>query len=220
MKKLLIFILVVILLLFAYNKYDDYKRYHPESTNYNISEAIDINYHNQELLFKYYEAVESLNSYRTMQWSANSIDAVHPEDEDEQTKVVVNEYAKKLAKVKFYEAKLKASKDFKDKGLNNEDIKHLEHTNTTIEAYKKEKQHNTFKTKMLDNFPSLTIRIGQKSAYIYEVQKLLKAQGYEMPIDGVFRNITSDALKDFEAKNNLFPDGLLDRMDLEALLDK
>ena len=67
--------------------------------------------------------------------------------------------------------------------------------------------------------PKNTLFYGEKSAFVYELQKLLTKKGFDIPVDGVYQNITSDALKSFEEKNNLFPDGKVDLMTLKALLN-
>ncbi|MEJ6792525.1 MAG: peptidoglycan-binding domain-containing protein [Lacinutrix sp.] len=54
---------------------------------------------------------------------------------------------------------------------------------------------------------------------MFELQKLLVKKGYSIPVDGVYESITSEALKSFEKKNNLYPDGKIDIMTLKALLD-
>lgn len=81
-----------------------------------------------------------------------------------------------------------------------------------------QKEKKAFRTKMLNNFPQQAIRRGRKSAYIYEIQKVLKSKGYELELDGVFQTLTFDAIKDFETKNNLYADGVLDKFTLEALI--
>ena len=43
-------------------------------------------------------------------------------------------------------------------------------------------------------------------------------KGYEIPIDGLFRDITFNAVRVFEEKNGLFPDGKIDMLTLEYLV--
>ena len=87
MKKIIIFLLVIIVLLIGYGKYSQYKRYSSPEINYKTDKNIDVSYHNQELLLNYYEAVEALDSYVMLQWSANKIDVRTPEDDDIETNV-------------------------------------------------------------------------------------------------------------------------------------
>ena len=218
MKKILITILVVIVLIFAYNQYKDYKRFHPNNIDYKINESVDLDYYNQSVVYNYYDAVEALNGFVSMQWSANEIDVKSPEDDDRETQLAVNEYSKKLAKVKYYESKLVQSKTLKEKGFTNADIKNYEAEGLSLEAYNKKLEAEKFKNNLFLNLPITNLRNGQKSPFIYEIQKLLVKKGYEIPLDGIFKNVTRNALMDFEAKNNLFVDGNIDEMTLEALL--
>ena len=64
------------------------------------------------------------------------------------------------------------------------------------------------------------VRLGEKSAFIYEVQKLLVKKGFDLELDGVYHTITRNAIIEFEKKRNLFPDGNLDVLTLDALLDQ
>ena len=220
MKKILIVILLVIIGIFGYNQYKDYQRYHSPNANYKISENIDTNYHNKSILFDYYKAVEGLNGYAIMQWSANGIDVKNPENDNEKTQYAVNEYRNKLAQIKYYEDILENSLKFKNKGLSNQQIKELETEGISAEAKEKKIAAETYKKIMISSLPKQSIRLGSKSAFIYELQKLLVKKGYEIPIDGVYKNITSDALKNFEEKNQLLPDGQIDLFSLEKLLYK
>lgn len=216
MKKLLIVLIMVIVLIFAYNQYKEYQRFHPENYNYKTSQNIDLEYFNQDVVYNYFEAVQVLNGFAAMQWNVNEINVKSPEDDDESTTFVVNEYRKKLAKVKYYEAKLEASKQLKDEGLTNAQIKAKLEGNTAP----KNSEVAEFNAKIKSMFnPSSKIRLGEKSAFIYEIQKLLVKKGYDIPLDGVYKNITQDAIYKFEENNNLFPDGNLDVLTLDALLD-
>lgn len=219
MKKILILILTVIVLIFAYNQYNEYQRFHPKNANYKTSDAIDINYHDQSTVYQYYEAVTSLNNYVTSQWSANEIDVKSPEKDDAETQLAVNNYSKKLAKVKFYEAILVQSKTLKNRGFNNTDIINIETKNISEEVYKKDLKAEHFKQIMIESLPKTNLRDGEKSAFVYEVQKLLIQKGYDIPLDGVYKTITSEAIKRFEEKQQLFPDGKIDRITLDLLLN-
>jgi len=99
--------------------------------------------------------------------------------------------------------------------MSNTAIKQLETKGSTIE----EEAKVAYATKIRDMF-NATERTGynQESPLIFEVQKILVKKGYDIPLDGVFRNITIDALTKFEAENQLFADGKLDALTLDALL--
>lgn len=214
MKQLIIILLLVIAGLIGYGKYNDYKRYHTEGVQYKTDKKLDLTYYNQELVLNYYEAVENLDSYVMLQWSANKIDVRTPEENDLETKFAVENYAKKLAKIKYYEAKLQNSYELKEKGLSNKEIKFLEENGIDIETYHRTQKNDEIKS-LFD--PKVNLYKGEKNSIIYEVQKRLVQLNYAIKIDGVYRIETLKAIKDFEAKNNLMADGYIDVLTLELL---
>ena len=215
MKQIIIFLLVVILAIIVYGQYKQYERFSLKNYEYVPSENIDLDYHNKDLLYKYYESIEAVNNYIGSQWSINRIDVRSPEDDDAETKLAVDTYTKKLAKVKFYEAQLEKSKSLKEKGLTNNDIKLFENEGLTLKQLHKAEAND----KMMKLFTNnANVKIGEQSAFVYELQKLLVKKGFDIPIDGVYKSITSNAIMEFESKNNLFPDGKIDLLTLEALL--
>ena len=219
MKKILLFILAVIILIFGYSEYKEYQRFHPENANIKSAENIDLNYHNQETVYNYHDALEAANNYMQMQWSANGIDVRSPENDDEETTLAVAEYGKKVAKLNYYKAILEQSKSLKSQGLTNDGIKSFETKDVSVEAFDRAQTEANFNNQILDMMPEKALYSGEKSAFIYEMQKLLVKKGYDIPVDGVYKNITSDALKNFEEKNNLFPDGKIDEMTLKTLMN-
>ncbi|WP_339884206.1 peptidoglycan-binding domain-containing protein [Polaribacter vadi] len=216
MKKIIIFLLVIIVLLIGYGKYSQYKRYSSPEINYKTDKNIDISYHNQEILMNYYEAVEALDSYVMLQWSANEIDVRTPEDDDIETKVAVENYAKKLAKVHYYEAILENSTNLKEKGLDNKEIKFLETEGVDLKTYKRKLKYDKIKNLFNSN---VKLYNGEKNAIIYEVQKELNRKGDTITVDGVYRIETFNAIKAFEEKNNLLADGYLDDLTLEIMFE-
>jgi hypothetical protein len=63
-----------------------------------------------------------------------------------------------------------------------------------------------------------SLRIGDRSALVYEIQRLLISHGEVIQLDGLFNTETFNALKSIEEKNQLFTDGKLDAITLEYLL--
>lgn len=214
MKQLIIFILIVIASLIGYGKYNQYKRYNSPEINYKTDKKLDIAYHNQELVLNYYEAIESLDSFTMLQWTANNIDVRTPEDDDIETKTAVETYAKKLAKVNYYETILENSLQLKEKGLSNKEIKFVEENGIELATYQKKESFEKIKS-LFD--PKVNLYKGEKNAIIFEVQKRLNELGYNIEIDGVYRIETLNAIKDFEEKNKLLADGLLDNLTLELM---
>lgn len=216
MKQIIIFLLIIIALLIGYGKYSQYQRYSSPEVNYVTDKNIDVSYHNQELVMNYYEAVEALDRYVMLQWSANEIDVRTPENDDIETKVAVENYAKKLAKVHFYEAILENSNNLKEKGLDNKEIKFIENEGIDFKTYKRKLKYE--KIKNLFN-SDVKLYNGEKNAIIYEVQKELNRKGDSVTVDGVYRFETLNAIKDFEKKNNLLADGYLDDLTLEMIFE-
>ncbi len=214
MKQIIIFLLIIILALIGYGKYRQYKRYNAPEVNYKTDKKIDVNYHNQEFLYNYYKAVEELDSYVMLQWTANGIDVRTPEEDDNQTKIAVETYAKKLAKVNYYEAILENSFNLKQNGLSNIEVKTIEEEGIDLETFKE--QEEFAKIKNLYN-PNVNLYNGEKNAIIYEVQKRLVSLGDSIKIDGVYRIETLNAIKNFETKNNLLADGYLDVLTIDLL---
>lgn len=217
MKKLCTYLLVIIGLILLYGQYSQYRRFKLENYEYKITQGIDKSYHNKAFLLDYYETVQDLNNFVKAQWSANGIDVRVPEDDDEETKVAAKAYSQKLAKVKFFEGQLLQSARLKKKGMSNADILSYEKDGNTLEDKAKEE----YKVKMISMFGNVsnTVKVGDKSAFVYEIQKLLKKQGHDVVLDGVFKEMTAEAIVSFEKKHKLYPDGQLDIFTLEKLLE-
>lgn len=216
MKQIIIVLLIIIASLIGYGKYSQYKRYNSPEVDYKSAKIIDLDYHNQEVVMNYYDAIEGLNSYIKTQWTANDIDVRTPENDDDETKLAVSGYSEKLAKVKYYEAKLEKSSLLKEKGISNKEIKYLEEKGLDIESQKRASKIQMIKN-MFD--PSRNILNKEKSVFIYEVQKRLVENGFNIKVDGIYLQETSDAIKSFEENNKLFADGQLDAITIDLLFE-
>ena len=184
--------LLVIFLIFAYGEYKDYKRFHPENANIKIDNSIDLNYHNVETVYNYHDALEAANSYMQMQWSANRIDVRSPKNDDEETLYAITEYGKKVGKLNYYKSILKQSKTLKSQGLQNEDIKLLETKGYDVATYKKAEAALKLKQSMLNIMPQKALYSGEKSVFVYELQKLLVKKGHDIEVDGVAYEMKMD----------------------------
>lgn len=71
-------------------------------------------------------------------------------------------------------------------------------------AYKNQLGDGNISPKVVNN-----LRIGSKGIYVRELQSLLVLAGYVLKVDGDFGNSTKEAVKDFQKKNNLTPDGIV-----------
>lgn len=218
MKQIIIALLIVIVLIFGYKQYTTYKRFHSPGTDYSSNKEIDLNYHDKNFLLNYYQAIEDLNGYVRLQWVTQDIDVRSPDDNDEDTKNAVLGYTKKLGIVKFYEDKLVESTLLKKQGISNKEIIVFEQNGLKAKDYdqflKRKFLMDTFKS----NPEKYSLKVGDYSSFIFELQKKLVEKGHNIPIDGLFRDITFNAVRSFEEKNGLFPDGKVDLLTLDYLL--
>jgi len=219
MKKLLIATIIVILLIFGYNKYQDYIRFNGPETTYIQKSNVDINYYDKNILFSYLNDISQLNSFIKTQWSVHKIDVLNPEDEDTETKLAINDYSKKLAQIKYYENLLEQSTRLKKQGLNNNDIRFIEQKGISEEKYLDLQKKERYNQALRESFNKQDIQLYNKTPIIFEVQKLLTKKGIPLAIDGIYKIETIEALKKFEAKKNLLVDGKLDLITLEFLLE-
>lgn len=218
MKQILIVILVVILLIFGYNQYSNYKRFHSPGVDYIKDKRIDLNYHDKSFLLNYYQSIEDLNAYVRIQWVQLDIDVRNPEDNNEDTKNAVLGYTKRLGIVKFYEDKLVESSILKSQGITNKEIMLFDQNGLKAKDYdqffKRKFLNETYKS----NPEKYSLKVGDYNSFVFELQKELVEKGYNIPIDGQFRDITFNAIRAFEEKNGLLPDGKIDLLTLEYLL--
>ncbi|GAB1856475.1 hypothetical protein MHTCC0001_13100 [Flavobacteriaceae bacterium MHTCC 0001] len=180
----------------GYNVYKTYQRFSFKNYRYKALETVTITKKNKSDVLNYHQAIENLNGYIITQWSANSIDVRNPKDDDAATQAAVNEYGNKLANVKYYETIL--SNPIPSKAQ-------------VSDASKR----NRLLRQLLSEPNS--IQFGKSSSAIYELQKLLKAKGFDIPVDGYYRIKTLNALKIFEQDHGLYPDGKMDVLTLQAL---
>lgn len=203
MKKIIIFLLLVIIALITCGQYNKYQRFSLSNYEYRIPETIDVNSADKGLLLDYFEAIEAVNGYIITQWSAHDIDVRNPESDNERTKAAVTEYRKKLANVKFYEQQLL----------------HHKESNPVEEISEDEKKKMLIRKQFYNPLVERSMGLGEKRALVFEIQKILIKKGYIIENDGVYRTETQNAIKEFEQMNGLFPDGILDAITLEYLLN-
>ena len=202
MKQIIIFLLLIIVGIMGFNFYKKIKRFSHTEYEYKIPENVDVNKAEKGLLIDYYEAIEATNGYIITQWSANGIDVRNPNDDDAKTNAAVSVYIKKLANIAFYETQILGSITEKKNAI------------PTEAEVKKELVKNMFYSNPVSN----QLRLGERNALVYEIQKLLISKGDSIRLDGLFQMETFNSLRNFEEKNALFPDGKLDAITLEYLL--
>lgn len=68
----------------------------------------------------------------------------------------------------------------------------------------------------LQNYP--TIRQGSSNNFVFLLQFILNQLGYNLTVDGIFGNRTTDAVKQFQQQNSLTVDGIVGRNTWQNLL--
>ncbi|MEL6809731.1 MAG: peptidoglycan-binding domain-containing protein [Bacteroidota bacterium] len=203
MKQIIIFLLLVIIGIMGYNFYRNWQRFHPPNYQYEIPDTIKNSSSESKLLYDYFHAVEALDSYVITQWGDEGIDVRNPGDDGVEELAAVAEYAKKRAKVRFYENQL----------LNpSPKVKPKE------EPSEQEVKEQLIQKMFYSNPSGNRLRLGEQSALVFEIQRLLIRHGDSIRHDGLFRTETYNSLRAFEEKNGLLPDGRLDAITLEYLL--
>lgn len=218
MKQIIITLLIIIFLLLGYNLYSDYKRFHSPESDYVSTQKIDLHYYDSTTLQNYYQAIEDANGYVKMAWTNDDVDVRNPEDDDDDTKAVVSGYTKKLGIVKLYEEKLVQSAKMKSEGLNDKDVIAFEESGYKAKDYNEFIKRRFLMETFKSNPEKYSLKVGDYSSFVYELQKIMVKKGYNIPVDGLFRDITLKAVGEFEQKNGLFPDGKIDAVTLDYLL--
>lgn len=208
MKRLLAIVIVLGIIAYItvqvlkdrrFNALSDYD--HP------LSENIDDQFYDPAVLKEYYGTVLEIGTFARSMWRTHTIDVRSPDanDPDEQLKAIY--YNQLIVTAGHLERKLETSKTYKDQGYTNSEIKLLLEQGITREDLKLRKNAHMF-----------GLARGSNGAAVWELQKMLNAQGDSIPEDGIFNLITTNRLKEFQSKNNLFPSGEVDENTLKALL--
>ena len=197
MKQILIVILIVILLIFGYNQYTNYKRFNSPGVDYVSNKKIDLNYHDKSFLLNYYQAIEDLNGFVKLQWADKSIDIRNPKNDNDKTEIALLEYTKKLGIIKYYEDKLIESSELKNQGIDNKEILVFEQKGFKVNDYNKFLNRKFLIETFKSNPEKYSLRVGDNSSFIFELQKILVEKGYDIPTDGLFREVTFNTIRSF-----------------------
>ena len=218
MKQIIIALLAIILLILGYNLYSDYKRFHSPGTDYVSNQKIDKNYYDKITIQNYYQAIEDVNGYVRMAWANDDVDVRNPEDNDDDTKTIVAGYTQKLGVVKMYEDRLIQSAKMKSEGLTDKDVIAFDESGFKSRDYDEFIKRKFLIDSFKNNPEKYSLKVGDYGSFIFELQRLLVKKGYDIPVDGVFRDITLKAIGQFELKNGLLPDGKIDTVTLDYLM--
>ena len=121
--------------------------------------------------------------------------------------------------MRCYEAILQQSIIYKTKRFSNKEIEVLEQNELTEQALYENQQRKECYDLFEKALSKKPLEIGDQGSWGYELQKNLIKEGYAIAIDGRFRIETYNALKEFENKNQLYADGILDILTLKKLLN-
>jgi peptidoglycan hydrolase-like protein with peptidoglycan-binding domain len=103
----------------------------------------------------------------------------------------------------------------KDQGLTNDDIRIVLDKDITIGAVENEKD----KMAAYEFLRGKNVSASSKPNEIWELQKLLNANDYNLSINGVYDASTDSALLDFQKDNNLYPAHMCDDLTLKKLAE-
>ena len=219
MKTIFTLILIAIVGCFAYNTYADYQRFKPVNTHYVTPKNIDLNYQDKEVSMKYFEAIERLNTHIQSQWSVHQIDVRNPEKDNPQTQQALATLSQLKGKINYYENILKTAYSLKNEGLTPLEITTLINAGYSHASDQNKIANHKQKVILTTYITNAPQEISNDKVLVFEAQKMLSTQGYNLLVDGVNATATQEAIKLFEIKHNLLPDGILDKLTLLTLVE-
>lgn len=206
MKKLIIFIIAILLLIIIYFQYKNYTRLNPTNPSaydYSINNNIDVNYYDPVMIKEYYKIAYEIGTFAREQWYNYKIDVLYQDNESEQSKRATHTYYQMLLVVHKIEGKLIESSNLKKSGLSNYEIKYMDEHGLSAKEYK-----------LRQLFESFKLQFGNKGQGVYNMQEKLNKLGYKIKVDGNFNRETESVVMEFQKKNRLFPTGTADKSTL------
>ena len=214
-----IFLVLAVVLfasLYIYHRYQVHKRYENISRfDYACKDSIDYNYYDQAVLQTYLDNCTKLTNIAKGLWLKNGIDINTTQKGYGEIQSRINRYNALLKYTRSIEDKLMQSQDMKDQGLTNDYIEIILDKDITIGAVQNEKD----KMAAYDFLKGKNISAASKKNEIWELQKLLNANDYNLSINGIFDASTDSALLDFQNANNIYPSHSCDDLTLRKLAD-
>ena len=111
--------------------------------------------------------------------------------------------------------RLSESKDLKDQGLGNDVIEAILDKGITIGAVENERD----KMAGYEFLKGKNVNTHSPKNEVWEMQKLLNVNDYNISINGIFDLATDSALFDFQKTNNIYPSHICDDMTLKKLAE-
>jgi len=219
-SRILTFVFAAFVLLiigsWVYHKYELHKRYENISRfDYLPKDSIDYCFYDQTALNTYLDNCQKLTDQAKVLWLKNGIDVHTAKTGFGEIQSKINRYNALLKYTKILEAKLSESKDLKDQGLGNDIIESILDKGITIGAVENERD----KMAAYDFLKGRNVSARSPKNEIWEMQKLLNANDYNISINGTFDVSTDSALLDFQRSNNLYPSHICDDMTLKKLAE-
>lgn len=219
-SRLFKFLFVAVLLLFigswSYHRYSLHKKYENISRfDYLPKDSIDYNYYDKVTLSTYLDNCNQLTDLAKTLWLKNGIDIHTATTAYGEGQSRINRYKALLNYTKILEAKLRESKDLKDQDLDNDVIQMIIEKGTTVGAVENDKD----KIAGYEFLKGKNVSPHSAKSEIWEMQKLLNDNDYNLNINGVFDAATDSALLDFQHDNNIYPSHICDDITLKKLAE-
>ena len=211
MKRLLILVLIISLPVIAFFEWAAYRRAHfPADFIYQTADSIDLTYHDPEVVATYFESAADLERYGRFCWKSYRIDVRSDKPFESPEKDLVAAYEQKLAHLKQTEAMLKRSWSLKEAGWKAEEVelmlkKGLTESDYRVYSFLAGKKFLVFE---------------DQGKGVFEVQRLLKARGYDLPVDGYFERQTREAVMNFQQKAGIYPTGKVGDLTIKKLIEE
>jgi len=205
MKKIIPIVIVILLGIIAYTTF---MKYHKINSPVYVSsdlQQIDVNYYDQALVSTYFNDLQELESLVRRTWYNHGINVLYIDDKNEESVTYGTQFNLLKAKLAFIKEKLKVSYQLKEEGYDNTQIKQI------VEEGKPKWHFD-------ESYEMLNAKFGDSGRGTWLLQHKLKSFGYDIPLDGEFKNETEAALKAFQQKNNLYPSGEVNESSVKALI--
>lgn len=210
MKKLVFIVIIVTLPVMAFFQFQNYRRFNPPvAYEYAISENIDVNYHDQNLVDEYFEKAIEIGAFARLKWRNEGLDVRFPNAGNQADVNAAKYWNELVARVRLLEGKLEQSSNLKTQGLTNEEIRIVESGFQVANLSLLQDQQNI-----------QAIQVGDQSRFVWMVQKRLIDKGYEHVLDGLFGDDTQNAILSFQRDQNIYPEGLINEETFELLFLK
>jgi murein L,D-transpeptidase YcbB/YkuD len=211
MKRLLSIAFIIGIPVIILFEYLAYRRVNPPSDfAYQTSEQVDLAYHDKSVLAAYFRDATELESLGRYAWKEYDVDVLSDQPKESPEKDLVEAYRQLKAKVRQQEAMLLRSAALKDKGYDSLAVKMM---------LEKGYSEATYRTRsFLQGKPYLQFE--EQGVAIFKVQEMLKAKGYDLPVDGYFEKKTLEAVKSFQKSKGIFPTGRVGDLTLQKLFDQ